>query len=170
MNNHNFFILSPITDILRNAVTATAGINSGIETYPLCDYVLQSVFLKMTGFQEQKMKCVCWELATNDYEYRYERYTTRTLGECSNYNEKSSIYQDIVKQIKKLIVDFDISNGIDRTSILTSTTSEVKNIFLGTNLSIWTQKSFNEFDNIWSGVLNTYFPFKIQINKTNCFN
>jgi len=157
MNNHNIFILSPITDILKNAVTATVGIGSGIETYPLCDYVLQSVFLKMTGFQEQKMKCICWELATNDYEYRYERYTKKTLGECSDYNEKNSIYQDLVKQIEKLIVDFDISNGINRTQILTSTTSEIKNIFLGTNLSIWTQKSFNEFDNIWNGVLNTHF-------------
>ena len=157
MNNHNIFILSPITDILRNAVTATAGIGSGIETYPLCDYVMQSVFLKMTGFQEQKMKCICWELATNDYEYRYERYTTKTLGECSNYNEKNLIYQDIVRQIEKLIVNFDISSGISRTQILKDTTTEIKNIFSDTNLSIWTQKKFNEFDNIWSGVLSTYF-------------
>jgi hypothetical protein len=157
MSNHNTFILSPITDILRNVVTASAGIGSGIETYPLCDYVMQSVFLKMTGFQEQKMKCICWELATNDYEYRYDRYTIKTLGECSKYEEKSLIYQDIVKQIEKLIGNFDISSGISRIQILTETTTEIKSIFLDTNLSIWAQKRFNEFDNIWSGVSNSYF-------------
>ena len=67
MNNHTEFILSPITGILKDVVSASTGIGSGIETYPLCDYIMQSVFLKMTGFQEQKMKCICWELATNDY-------------------------------------------------------------------------------------------------------
>ena len=70
MKNHKNFILSSISDVLNDAVSASAGVNSGIETYPLCDYIMQSVFLKMTGFQEQKMKCICWELATNDYEYR----------------------------------------------------------------------------------------------------
>ena len=157
MNNHNIFILSPITEILRNSIKATAGIGSGIETFPLCDYVMQSVFLKMTGFQEQKMKCICWELATNDYEYRYERYTTKTLGECSSYSEKMSIYQDIVKQIGKHIVDFDISTGIDKTAILSKTTSEITSIFSNTNLSIWTQKNFNDFKNIWRDVQNMHF-------------
>src|SRR5688572_16987320 len=89
LNNHTEFILSPTTDILRDVVSASAGIGHGIETYPLCDYVMQSAFLKMTGFQEQKMKCICWELATNDYEYRYE-FTKNPLGECSSYKEKQA--------------------------------------------------------------------------------
>ena len=70
-------------------IPANAGIGNGIETYPLGDYIMQSVFLKMTGFQEQKMKCICWELASNDYEYRYYRFTQNKLGECSNYKEKN---------------------------------------------------------------------------------
>ncbi len=86
--NHNKFILSPVSNILKDVVSASSGIGDGIETYPLCDYVMQSVFLKMTGAQEQKMKCIVWELATNDYDYRYERFTKSPLGECSNYTEK----------------------------------------------------------------------------------
>jgi hypothetical protein len=54
MPKHTDFILSPITDILREVVSANAGIGNGIETYPLSEYILQSAFLKMTGFQEQK--------------------------------------------------------------------------------------------------------------------
>ena len=63
---------------------------------------MQSVFLKMAGAQEQKMKCICWELATEDYEYRYKRYNGKwDLGECSNYEAKKIVYQDLIEQINK---------------------------------------------------------------------
>jgi hypothetical protein len=156
MNNHTEFILSPITNILKDVVTASAGIGSGIETFPLCDYVMQSVLLKMTGFQEQKMKCICWELATHDYEYRYE-FTKTPLGECSNYKDKQSIYKDLIRQIKKHFSGFNVSIDINKSYILANTTSEVTNRFLNTNLSIWAQNSFNEYGSIWSGILNTNF-------------
>jgi len=87
-NNHNSFILTSITKILEEAISTTIGIGDGIETYALYDYVMQSVFLKMTGAQEQKMKCICWELATNNYGYRYDRYTKNPIGGCSQYKEK----------------------------------------------------------------------------------
>jgi hypothetical protein len=108
---------------------------------------MQSVFLKMTGFQEQKMKCICWELATNDYEYRYKRFSQKPLGECSCYDEKKTIYKDLVEQIEKQIPNFNVSTDIEKQSILTSTISEITNIFSNTNLSIWVQNDFNEFVN-----------------------
>lgn len=156
MNKHKDFILAPITDILRDVIVASTGIGSGIETFPLCDYILQSVFLKMTGFQEQKMKCICWEMATNDYEYRYE-FTKTPLGECSNYKDKQNIYKDLVKQIKKQNFSFNVSTDLNKVSILSSTTSEILSTFSDSNLSIWTQKSFNEFGSIWGGMLYTHF-------------
>jgi hypothetical protein len=73
---------------------------------------MQSVFLKMTGFQEQKMKCIYWEMATNDYEYRYE-FTKNPLGECSSYTDKNIIYQQLVTQIQKYNSKFDIKKDID---------------------------------------------------------
>lgn len=156
MNNHKDFILSPITDILTDVVSANAGIGSGIETFPLCDYIMQSVFLKMTGFQEQKMKCICWEMATNDYEYRYE-FTKNPLGECSNYKDKQTIYKDLIKQIKKQNSGFNVSTDINKVSILAKTTSDIADKFSDTNLSVWTQKSFNDYRTIWSEILYTYF-------------
>jgi hypothetical protein len=156
LNNHTDFILSPITDILRDVISASAGIGSGIETFPLCDYVMQSAFLKMTGFQEQKMKCICWELATNDYEYRYE-FTRNPLGECSSYKDKQAIYKDLIKQIIKQIGTFDASTDIKKADILRSTTLDIKDLFWDTNLSIWTQNSFNEYHSIWKEVKQNHF-------------
>ena len=60
---------------MRETVTACTGIGDGVETQSLCEYVLQTTFLKMTGASEQKLKCICWEIATYDYEYRH-RYLT----------------------------------------------------------------------------------------------
>lgn len=59
MNPHKSFILTPVSDILKEAVQAINPIGSGIETYPLSDYLMQSIFIKMTGAQEQKNEMHC---------------------------------------------------------------------------------------------------------------
>ena len=106
---HRKFIMTPIASILRDTVTACNGIGNGIETQSLAEYVLQTTFLKMTGAQEQKLKCICWEMATNDYDYRY-RYLRKNYGECSSYEDKSSIYKDLLDMIVKLDPNFSASN------------------------------------------------------------
>ncbi|MEX0811174.1 MAG: hypothetical protein WD048_03085 [Chitinophagales bacterium] len=154
-NNHTDFILSPITDILKDIVSASTGIGSGIETFPLCDYVMQSVFLKMTGFQEQKMKCVCWEMATVDYEYRYD-FTRMPFGECSSYSEKQKIYKELIKQIEKYGLKFS-NIDIDKKDILITTSSDILDTFSNTNLSIWAQKDILSFESILKDIKATHF-------------
>ena len=158
--NHNNFILSPVSDILKDMISATSGIGDGIETYPLCDYIMQSTFLKMTGAQEQKMKCIVWELATYDYEYRYFRFTQKPLGECSSYNDKQKIYKDLIDQIEKYgIKKFDI-NSINKNLLLNQTTPLIRDTFFNTNLSVWAERSFREYTSIWSVISHDYFATK----------
>lgn len=152
MNKHSDFILSPIVKILEDAVTASSGVGDGIETFPLCDYIMQSVFLRMTGFHEQKLKCICWEMATHDYEYRYERFSRSKIGECSCYDEKKNVYNDIFSQIRKRLPEFSIADVIDKEGILKSTISSVITIFSNTNLSIWTQNTFDKFATNLGGI------------------
>lgn len=143
--------------MLVDVASATIVSGDGIEAYPLCDYVMQSVFLKMTGAQEQKMKCICWEMATHDYEYRYFRYSKKFLGECSSYEEKEEVYKDLVKQIvKQEGKSFDPST-IEKIDILSNTTSQIENSFLGSNLLVWAQRNFNEYVEIWNKVSENNF-------------
>ena len=100
--------MTPIASILRDTVTACNGIGNGIETQSLAEYVLQTTFLKMTGAQEQKLKCICWEMATNDYDYRYH-YLKKDYGECSSYSDKNSIYRDLVEMIVKYDTTFSVA-------------------------------------------------------------
>lgn len=157
LKNHTNFILSPVSAVLKDVISASSGIERGIETYPLYDYVMQSVFLKMTGFQEQKMKCICWELATDDYTYRYFRFTQNRLGECSTYKEKKDVYKDLIKQIKKCTPEFDVTASIDKNELLSNTTSEIEIMFQNTNLQIWAQKEYIEFKTIWKDVDKRHF-------------
>jgi len=118
---------------------------------------MQSVFLRMTGFQEQKMKCISWELATNDYVYRRVLLNNEDkLGECSSYNDKNNVYKRLVEQICNFDSSFRV-NGIEKREIRRNTTSNVKSIFHNTNLQIWGQKKFKEFEDIWSIVSSSHF-------------
>ena len=78
----------PIEDILREGVYAFSGNNDCIEKYPIYDYFMQSLFLKCTGFQEQKLKSIRWEMASYDLEYRAMSYLRNNVNECSNYRDK----------------------------------------------------------------------------------
>lgn len=128
-NIHSKFILTPIIGILKDTVNACAGIGTGIETQSLGEYVLQSTFLKMTGASEQKLKCICWEMATNDYDYRY-RYLKKNYGECSSYNDKCSIYKDIVEIIVKMDTGFNVDHLFDDVDI-----SSQEEILINTKIS-----------------------------------
>lgn len=103
---HRTFITTPLLDVMQDGIAASASIKIGAESYPLGEYFYQTLFLRMTGAQEQKMKCICWEMATNDYAYRYDLMHNRNYSECSNYSDKNGIYKDIIGLIKKLQPDF----------------------------------------------------------------
>lgn len=130
-NIHSKFILTPIIGTLQDAVNACAGIGNGIETQPLGEYVLQTTFLRMTGASEQKLKCICWEMATNDYDYRY-RYLKKNYGECSSYSDKCSIYKDMLDIIGKVDASFNVNRLFDDVDISPKEEELINNRILDT--------------------------------------
>lgn len=105
---HGTFISTPLLDVMRDGIAASASIKMGAESFPLGEYFYQTLFLRMTGAQEQKMKCICWEMATNDYAYRYDLLHNRSYGECSRYADKNGIFKDIISLIKKILPNFKV--------------------------------------------------------------
>lgn len=110
--NHIPFIQKPEYEIAKEAISSLGATNGGIEIYPICGYVLHSLFLKLTGAQEQKLKCICWEMACRDFEYRYERFERNRYSECSDYNDKNMVYKDLLDEIKKQDNAFNITDSI----------------------------------------------------------
>lgn len=115
-HSHISFILKPAAETVKEAVWSLNATRGGIETYPLCGYLLHSLFLKLTGGQEQKLKCICWEMACRDYDYRYERLERNRYNECSDYKDKNTVYNDLLDEIHKfdegVVVDDAIKDAI----------------------------------------------------------
>lgn len=126
---HTDFILTPIYTILEQGVNACMSLPSGIESYPIAEYHLQSVFLKMTGASEQKMKCILWQLATDDYQYRYEFLQRNDLGECSTYASKDAVFKDLIKQISAINPSFTIYDIWDDVNLDNATIAAERSIW-----------------------------------------
>ena len=92
---HIDFILNPLMKVLSDGVHTCTSLPVGIENSALGEYFMQSLFLRVTGAQEQKLKCICWVMATNNYRYRYELLNVKQYGECSEYKHKKGIYADL---------------------------------------------------------------------------
>lgn len=158
MRKHHDFILSPITQILEEMVAACGGCGDGIETFPLCEYVMQSTFLKMTGFQEQKLKCILWELATDDYAFRYEFTSNKnkSYGECSNYGDKKSVLCALWGQIQKCDPSIELAS-IDKRKLRTDLNVEMEHILAHSNIMVWLWNDFESYREFFRGITDNQF-------------
>lgn len=143
-NIHTDFILEPILDVLSEGVNACKGVGDGIETQPLSEYVLSSLFLKATGAQEQKLKCICWEIATHDYDYRYNLLKGKNSeGECSDYNSKNKVYSQLIEQIRTFTrqAAYEIADDVTK-ELIDNAIKKVGDLFRNTNISAWNERVF----------------------------
>lgn len=168
MSKHESFILTPITSVLDEMIAATSGLDSGIETYPLWDYILQSTFTKMTGFQEQKMKCTDWELATNGYDYRRSFLEdVKNRGTYSTYESKQTVYNALLDEIarysrksKRDIVDeMKTNNDINPRAI-------VQSILDDTNVKYCKQREYAAFTKCSKQFRNQFWIVPNNTDKT----
>ena len=104
------FITTSVYEILQQGVAAAECLrHDGIDTYPILDYLLQSVFLRMTGFEEQKLRNICWEVATVDLDYRYKTLQGRvSYGEFSTLDDKKSVFDLLKNKTKEYGCEFSL--------------------------------------------------------------
>lgn len=146
-NSSEKFILTSVSEILVDAMAAMNALPEGIERYPLQEYILQAVFIRMTGFIEQKMKCICWELASDSFTYRYERFLHGgwNLGECSSYRDKTEVYKDLWKVTIGQLNDQEKKQWISANAadIIQSTNTVIENVLgdPGFGSGIWYERS-----------------------------
>ena len=124
---HTDFILTPIQTILDEGVNACQSLSSGIESFPISEYHFQSLFLRMTGALEQKMKCIFWQMATDDVQYRYKYLNYQGIGECSTYASKNVVFKDLIAQICKKNPGFYIQSLWDDFEYDTATVASERN-------------------------------------------
>lgn len=143
---HTEFIQTSLAKLLKDAVNASYAIGGGIEGQPLYEYIMQSLFLRLTGASEQKLKCIVWELATHDYNFRYE-YTSgkKTIGEGSNFDDKNNVAKALSKAIQEIDKQYSLASAYNE--ITTAAFKDVYNTFNGCSLSQWSETDFSHFRN-----------------------
>ena len=67
---HKEFILTPLSSLIEQTLQPLDLYKGQICNYIMKEYVLQTLFMKLTGCMEQKAKCILWDIATHDFEYR----------------------------------------------------------------------------------------------------
>ena len=140
-SEHTDFITTPLLSILRNGFDASKGLGDSMEGYPLADYLLESLFIRLTGALEQKQKCICWDIATVDYEYRYEYLNNKNYGECSDYKSKNGIYNDLIDAIKKHDVNFEPLDVLNK-SFMDDVLGETNRLFETSVMNVWKNKEY----------------------------
>lgn len=164
MRKHENFILSEMSDMMKEIVSACNAIPAGIETFAANDYIFQTLFMKMTGFQEQKMKCICWELATDDFDFRRD-YMQQAggLGEMSTAASKKYVYQHLVEIVKMSQGGFDLTNDLDKASIVSKVKDDVTKTFGNSPLAESNMRFYQEFTNIYD---NDFTPDYFATSET----
>ena len=66
------------------------------------------------------------------------------------------MYKRLIEQICNYNSDFKVAN-IDKREIRKSTIESIEQIFSKTNLLIWGQVTFNEYENIWNSIEEKHF-------------
>ena len=162
MRKHESFILKPMSSIVEEAVLSVSGMGSSMESYPLCRYVKDALMLQLTGFQEQKLKCIMWELATDDFDFRYQYILQQNLGECSNANDKQDIFKHIIRQIRKKETGYSIPE-YSRDLIINTSKNVMKNAFEGTILKSDSDREFKTYLEISKGLTKKSFGVGEQL-------
>lgn len=149
-NNQVEFILAPLANIIEEAVAALKGIPNGMASFPVSEYFLQSLFLRLTGAQEQKCKCICWELATYDFEYRRRRFNSREmLGECSCGEEKRKVVLDVRDAVAKIAGE-DVANGcFDKVRIKHDATAVVDVFHRAIEKMGWDERGYVQYVSVF---------------------
>lgn len=151
--NHNSFILSPLVDLVKQIVASASAAGDGIELSAINDYVLHSMFLQLTGAQEQKFKCIVWELANNDLQYRYDRYNKWELGECSKIDDKNEVYSDVICKVRNYNPTFKMfAASNQKKNFLNTILSKVDGIISRSNFVHTHHAQYQDFKEVWAGL------------------
>lgn len=178
------FIKTSIIEVLQEGIAAVDCMQDcGLDTFPMMQYVLQSLFLKMTGYGEQKLRFIIWEIASYDLEFRYNLLKGEcSFGEYSQLSDKKKVYTKLLREVSAFgsvdILTDDIKDGIiqdvkdemnamfENSSIKDSYPDEYER-FLAF-ISGWNVNSFAKNNELLSGNLVPIYSEYIYKMRNRC--
>jgi hypothetical protein len=135
---HKEFILTPLSSLIKQTLQPLDLYKGQICNYIMKEYVLQTLFMKLTGCMEQKAKCILWDIATHDFEYRRDFLRNNSSqGEYSTYDSKNYVY-------KTLVNHGGIIDDRRKRELLTQLKSFKDNILEESILKVWLPRELRD--------------------------
>ena len=135
---HKEFILTPLSSLIEQTLQPLDLYKGQICNYIMKEYVLQTLFMKLTGCMEQKAKCILWDIATHDFEYRRDFLRENSdKREYSTYDSKNCVY-------KTLVNHGGIIDDQRKRELLTQLKSFKDNILEKSILKVWLPRELRD--------------------------
>lgn len=135
---HKEFILTPLSSLIEQTLQPLDLYKGQICNYIMKEYVLQTLFMKLTGCMEQKAKCILWDIATHDFEYRRDfLHDNSNQGEYSTYDSKNYVY-------KTLVTHGGIIDNQTKVELLNQLKSFKDNILEESILKVWLPRELRD--------------------------
>jgi len=101
MMKHKEFILTPLVSLIEKTLLPLDMYKGQMSSYAIKEYVLQTLLFKLTGCMEQKAKCILWDIATHDFEFR-RVFLEDKQRKYSKYDERIEVYITLLQQVGKI--------------------------------------------------------------------
>lgn len=141
------FIFSPLSDLLAESVDAIRVAEAGMMGYQMADWVMPTVFLRMTGAQEQKLMCIYWDLGSLDLDQRYQHYSGK-MGGMSCYDDKKKLCGELLSYIIRNNQSYNPVTDIDRQKLLDDTKSCIEAICGNSVMKDWYASDYKDFEEV----------------------
>lgn len=92
------FIKTPVSQNIKSVCSVMNEYQS-IAVYPSIEYILNSLYLQVTGSIEQKLFLIAWQTATNNTTLRYDIFQGKQKG-TSTLKAKEDLYCSLIKEIR----------------------------------------------------------------------
>lgn len=92
------FIKTPVSQNIKSVCSVMNEYQS-IAVYPSIEYILNSLYLQVTGSIEQKLLLIAWQTATNNNKLRYNIF--KGNQKCvSSLADKNKLYCSLIREIR----------------------------------------------------------------------
>ena len=134
--------------------------SNNIANYPLIEYLLSSVLLRMTGFMEQKLDILQLILCNQDEDFKYN-LLRKSSKLSSNYDVVSSIYKSFHNIIRTMEKELNVSDSkkysdklFENSECILNAHTKIYNIFKNSSISSPVKRNFDDFLNLKNRLLD----------------
>lgn len=160
LDEYDKIISKDVSIYIQEVCCAYGNSSHNIANYPLIEYLLSSVLLRMTGFMEQKLDILQLTLCNQDEDFKYN-LLRKSNKLSSNYDEVSSIYKSFLSIIQAMEKELNVSDTkkysdklFKSSEYILNAHTKLYNILKNSSIISPIKRNFDDFVNLKKSMLD----------------